>query len=184
MSNQVIDAIKAQEKRFSELGTEKSRGKIQLAVFSKSFFPMFVEYFVGKQEPNLNFWFSATGTSGYQYVDVIDNKGEVVFAVPPLFDYNTTESFNRSSLNPAEHMALVQIKDRNMPGSGNGHANAFFEEVVTQEKEDPKDIREFFNAWVTVFQYYGYTAKNASTDSVPSSEVNLSEDDYDGYEDL
>lgn len=184
MATSVSESIAQQEERFASLGVDDTRGSISLAVFSKSFFPMFVEYFVGQLEPNLNYWFGETQTTGYQPVDVLDSKGEVVFTVPPMYDNASTTAFNRNDLNPAEHMALVQIKDRSMPGSGNRHADAFFEEVVTGEKQNEGDIRAFYKSWTTILAYYGYTSDAISKDSSNSADVNLSEDDYDGYDDL
>lgn len=184
MVKTVKDLIVEQEERFSALATESNRGTIDLPTFSKVFFPMFVEYFVGEKTPNLNFWFTKTVTNGYQFVDVLDSKGEIVFSVPPLYDSSSTASFGRGDLNPAEHMALVQIKDRSMPGAGTNHANAFFEEVVSTETENPEDIRSFYSHWTRIFEHYGYTSTSASDSKTTVSNVSINEDDFDGYEDL
>lgn len=185
MAVSMSETISSQEQRFVSLTEEVTRGSMSLALFSKSFFPMFVEYFVGEKEPNLNFWFGETKTTGYQPVDILGSKGEVVFTVPPLYDVASTTSFNRADLNPAEHMALVQIKDKSIPGSGTSHADAVFEEIVTSEKQDEVAIRTFYEAWTKIFMHYGYTsAAAASSTTDKNAGLEISEDDFDGYDDI
>lgn len=185
MAVPMSETITKQEQAFASLTQDVTRGSMPLAMFSKNFFPMFVEYFVGEQEPNLNFWFGETNTTGYQPVDIIDSKGEVVFTVPPLYDVASTTSFDRADLNPAEHMALVQIKDRSIPGSGSSHADAVFEEIATSEKQDELAIRTFYVAWTKIFSHYGYTSIAAKTDTTNTDGgLVISEDDFDGYDDI
>lgn len=136
----------------------QDRGFIKLKEFSKVFFPMFVAYFSGEQV-DLRAWFYATKTKGTLPVDVIDGK-DIAFTVPAIISADRDEFGKGLQKDPADIMALAQIKDREAPGAGNRYIQANLIEGIEYDEYDEVAQRKFMEDWVKIFNYYGYEATN------------------------
>lgn len=163
---------------------EDVRGEIKLNDFSKIFFPMFLAYFMQEKNVELGRWVTFTKTRGYEWVDVVKG-GEVIFSVPPMLRSITLEPGRQLKQDPADIMKLAAIKDRTMPGGGNRHIRENITDVIDLTEDYVSGQDQYREAWLPIFEYYGYSladAKKASATMSTSQDYNP--EDFTEYEDL
>lgn len=173
--------VKDVSAQVSEFANTIPTGTIKLALFSKVFFPMFVEHLKGN-EVQISPWLSETGTNGYQYVNVMNGK-EVVFTVPPIFISNRTGLGDNLSQSAADIMQIASIKEKTYPGAGDAHIRNNLIDKLDYDDDRETSIERFIEEWKTIFAYYGYVVPKSTNGTSMSARVteDVFEDDIETF---
>lgn len=146
--------VKDVSKDIAEFANTVPRATMKLPLFSKVFFPMFVELLKG-QDVQVAAWLSETGTNGYQYVDIVDGQ-EVVFSVPPIFISNRTGLGDNLGKDVGDIMQVASVKEKTYPGAGDAHIrNNLINQLDYDDGHDAAQ-EKFINEWKAIFAHYGY----------------------------
>lgn len=117
---------------------------------------------------------------GMLWVNVIDNAGQVIFRVPPLYrGINVTAGLGQVGKMPmSEVMSNAELKDRVYPNSGAHYMDAHFENRFKPTSQ----AVEMARVWNEIFARYGYeipypeagltgSAGDSATDKVAVAEA-------------
>ena len=126
--------------------------KLQEQIFVGVFIPVFAgeESLYGA---TIDTWIKFTG-SPYKEVDVIDNKGNTLFRVPPIYDRNTVNSISDSKKPIGHIITTAQQFSRIHPNQG----IAYLENELNKKAmliKIPSNILNNLEFWNMVFKRYG-----------------------------
>lgn len=124
-----------------------------LAVFHKGqneFYP----------QVNLDMWANYAGNE-YREVDIINAKGEVLFAVPPLFDRSGIKAIQgkeRTRMPGGNILNIIrnaELRSRVSPQDGRHYLSAHLKQRALFMADLPPSVRTNLQRWDAIFKRYG-----------------------------
>lgn len=162
---------------YDALVTNLEVNKLPEYIFLQSFFP----YFSGvkpitEKDDVLGQWVSVAGTP-MDEVDIIDDKGTVLFRVPPLVDTSIINPL-RSENNNIGIYAIISLANQhrnNIPAVGERllRDNLAVKAVEIQKKSEVFETNE--QRWISIFARYNQSSNNSGLST--ASKSNLTDDD-------
>lgn len=128
-------------------------------------------------------WKERAGITAYNEVDIVDNKGEVIYVVPPLL--MPTDKLLPKSVagGVVDVMYRAENLDKVFPGSG---ARLVRNEITEFVKPAEEKIEEFGRRWDSIFVRYNLEPifyPEQTTSNLGNSSSELDFEDYDSFED-
>lgn len=155
---------------------DRIKGKI-----SEEGFKYFLPYFSGelplsKDNNIVAQWISIAGTPMSE-VDVIDNKGQVVFTVPPLFDSNGINIINRRERNSFADISSNFIRmNVSTPIAANNFLNNSLHQKVDEILDTDHKPTMNQERWNGILKRYGKDTPVETKGSTPKTTDNGNDD--------
>lgn len=118
---------------------------------------IWLPFFAGDDKPqypvDFQHWFNFTGNP-YQPVNVVDEKGDVLFQVPPVFDRSVVNPLSQKRTSLAHVVQSYQQLRNIHPNQG----NVFLDAELTKRAllmKVPHNVLANLETWNSIFQRYG-----------------------------
>lgn len=150
--------------------------------FSKTWLPMFLNYFAGRDGGVVSMWATNVAGNFYRAVHVVQNEnhpGEVLFTVPPLMNYGHKLYSDELVEQIPLIMASASKHNSIMPGSGDTYIiNNLVQKVApSQVKSDEEE------AWKKIYRYYEIDAPFLNDNNPKASGREQVESLIEGFDD-
>ena len=127
--------------------------RLEEYIFANVFIPLFAGDENLLYDVTFQTWINVAG-SPYKEVDIIDNKGKVLFAVPPILDRLSINSTSDQRIPIASVVASAQQFSRVHPSQGKAFlANALNKRAMVMKV--PANMLKFLERWNKIFTRYG-----------------------------
>ncbi len=146
--------------------------KLPEPIFKEHFLPFFTGQKSTTENPNvMQEWVSVAG-SAMAKVDIINQDGETIFTVPPIYDSNIIKTAkDKLSQSFSDIYAQYNMHSNNLPMAGEKYlAEAFSEKIPTLLKPS-ETSSENQQGWEKIFQHYGLNEFNVQTPALLESAV-------------
>lgn len=142
---------------FNEIVGQDTHGKLPENLFVRDFLPFFSgQVPLNKASQHYQYWIGIAGTPMNE-VDIIDNKGNTIFTVPPLM--------NADFINPNKrHKAMGDIfteqslHSSHSPAAGNSYLARELSQRVSEFEDNSKPLLTYEQRWSQIFNRYGVSA--------------------------
>lgn len=126
------------------------------------FVGVFLPFFAGDTErhypqANLTMWVGRVAGNAYREVDIVDAQGQVLFAVPPVFDRSALDPQRSKQENsvPLSHVvASAQLYSNLSPAMGEQHIRAELTKRALVMRV-PANVLAHVRRWNEIFTRYG-----------------------------
>ena len=132
---------------YNSLVVDHENSKLPETVFKSNFLP----YFAGVEEPPKDKnpivdWIAIAG-SPMSKVDIIDNKGEVLYTTPPVVSDGISDSILNSGLPVSDIMTEAELERNNIPLKG--------EKVLNEKLFSKTKTISNHTEWEDIYKRYG-----------------------------
>jgi hypothetical protein len=186
MSSKIDQLMQSMDDVFNDLVVNSPRARLPEELFVSNFLPFFIGK--GTVETNSDFlptWISIAGSPAAD-VDVIDNRGNVLFTVPAFIDSGFINPLkNNSGLSYSDIVNMAILFGNNIPKQGAAVLSGELEIKINRLKDKSPDYAKKINMWEIIFKRYKITDKEISDKSIkvlsaPGVKLasNISDDDF------
>ncbi len=164
---------------FDSLVVKKENAHLPEQVFQQYFLPFFAGELDNaslKGRDVVTDWISIAGTPMSE-VDIVDDNGQTLFAVPPIFDSNIIDHVNRKagkSLN--DIMTEYELRKTGVPAQANNFLNEALANKSQEIAGDTSHTAVVTQRWDTILMRYGKSPLTATANAEKSTEVDPGDD--------
>lgn len=136
------------------------------ADFRRTWFPVFMNYFAGTEDGQIQLWMMHVSGSWYKEVHVVENirdpRNTYLFTVPAVFarNENLYTEMKEEDIDIEKILTLADLNNQNFPGSGD---NLIKENITDKVKPTTPSMVET-EQWRKIYEYYEVDAPFLHTD--------------------
>lgn len=140
---------------YDSLVVQQNKQKIPEQVFVAHFLPYFSGQDLAQGRNVVAEWIGVAG-SPMAEVDVVDQKGEVVYSVPPIYNTNILEIANRKAgQSVADIFQQYELRRAGVPAAANAYLNQNLADKSREMVIGQIDENSVAGRWNTIMSRYG-----------------------------
>lgn len=140
---------------YDSLVVQQNKHKIPEQVFVAHFLPYFSGQDLGQGRNVVAEWIGVAG-SPMAEVDVVDQKGEVVYSVPPIYNTNILEIANRKAgQSVADIFQQYELRRAGVPAAANAYLNQNLADKSREMVIGQIDENSVAGRWNSIMSRYG-----------------------------
>lgn len=164
---------------FDSLVVKKENAHLPEQVFQQFFLPFFAGELDNanlKGRDVITDWISIAGTPMSE-VDIVDDNGQTIFAVPAIFDSNIIDHVNHKAGNSLKDiMAEYELRKAGVPAQANNFLNEALALKSQEISGDTSHTAVVTGRWDTILVRYGKQPLTAAAASNKPTEIDPGDD--------
>ena len=151
---------------YSDLVVSQPKGKLSEEVFVQYFLPFFSGKSPEGSDKKMGEWIGVAGNATAE-VDIVDQRGEVLFTVPSMMNSNALDISNRKVGDTiGEMVSNYKLREAHIPVTGQNYINhVSAEKVERMVHRENLPLSQTEQRWMSIFDRYKISTAETSGQS-------------------